>query len=181
MEMNSLVGTNVLDAEAQGAVGKPLDRVDGRLKVTGGARYAYEVEQGPANAYGYVVEASIGKGRIKSIDTRPRSNRRASSWSSPIATRPSKAPAITTRPIPCSPVRRCRITAQPVAFVVAETFEQARAAAYLVNVKYDQAPGKYALRNSLPTGAGPAEDGAPPDSAVGDFAARSPRPRCSWT
>ena len=53
----------------EGVVGKPLDRVDGRLKVTGGARYAYEVEQGPTTAYGYVVEASIGKGQIKSIDT----------------------------------------------------------------------------------------------------------------
>ena len=46
MEMNSPVGPNALDA--QGVVGKPLDRVDGRLKVTGGARYAYEVAQGPA-------------------------------------------------------------------------------------------------------------------------------------
>ena len=69
MEMNAPIGSNALDVGAQGIVGKPLDRVDGRLKVTGGARYAYEVEQGPATAYGYVVEASIGKGRIKSIDT----------------------------------------------------------------------------------------------------------------
>ena len=52
MEMNTPVGTNVLDTEArQGPVGKPLDRVDGPLKVTGGARYAYEVEQGPTTAY----------------------------------------------------------------------------------------------------------------------------------
>ena len=69
MEMNSPIGPNVLDNDAQGLVGKPLDRVDGRLKVTGGARYSYEVLQGPATTYGYVVEASIGKGRIKSIDT----------------------------------------------------------------------------------------------------------------
>ena len=67
MEMNSPVGPNALDA--QGIVGKPLDRVDGRLKVTGGARYAYEMQQDNA-LYGFVVEASIGKGRIISIDTR---------------------------------------------------------------------------------------------------------------
>src|SRR6202140_4073759 len=66
MEMNSPVGPNALDA--QGIVGKPLDRVDGRLKVTGGARYAYEMQQN--TLYGFVVEASIGKGTIKSIDTR---------------------------------------------------------------------------------------------------------------
>jgi xanthine dehydrogenase YagR molybdenum-binding subunit len=34
MEMNSPVGANALDAA--GMVGKPLDRVDGPLKVTGG-------------------------------------------------------------------------------------------------------------------------------------------------
>ena len=67
-------------SSAQGVVGKPLDRVDGRLKVTGGARYAYEFEQGPKTAYGVFVEASIGKGQIKSIDTDWRSARRASSW-----------------------------------------------------------------------------------------------------
>src|SRR5438552_18798442 len=68
MEMDRPIGTNALDVGAQGVVGKPLDRVDGRLKVTGAARYAYEVQQ-PAGAYGCVVEASIGKGRIQSIDT----------------------------------------------------------------------------------------------------------------
>src|ERR1700733_7506311 len=65
MEMNSPVGPNALDA--QGVVGKPIDRIDGRLKVTGGARYAYEMQQDAL--YGFVVEASIGKGRIRSIDT----------------------------------------------------------------------------------------------------------------
>src|SRR3979409_438554 len=70
MEMNAPIGSNALDDNAQGVVGKPLDRVDGRLKVTGGARYAYERKHGPTTTYGYVVEASIGKGRIKSIDTR---------------------------------------------------------------------------------------------------------------
>ena len=63
MEMNAPIGSNALDVGAQGVVGKPLDRVDGRLKVTGGALYAYEFEQGPKSAYGFVVEASIGKGR----------------------------------------------------------------------------------------------------------------------
>jgi xanthine dehydrogenase YagR molybdenum-binding subunit len=71
MEMNSPVGPNALDA--QGIVGKPVDRVDGRLKVTGGARYAYEMQQ-EGVLYGFVVEASIGKGTIKSIDTRAAAN-----------------------------------------------------------------------------------------------------------
>src|SRR5207302_11268272 len=67
MKMDSPVGPNVLDA--QGVVGKPIDRVDGRLKVTGGARYAYEMQQDNV-LYGFVVEAPIGKATIRSIDTR---------------------------------------------------------------------------------------------------------------
>ncbi|MGY4427696.1 CO/xanthine dehydrogenase Mo-binding subunit [Bradyrhizobium sp. F1.13.1] len=65
MEMDGPVGANALDAEK--IVGKPLDRVDGRLKVTGGAHYAYEMQQN--SLYGFVVEASIAKGRIASIET----------------------------------------------------------------------------------------------------------------
>src|SRR5271156_2595172 len=70
MQRNNPMGMPPPDDQPNGIVGKPLDRVDGRLKVTGGAVYAYEVEQGPQAAYGYVVQASIGKGRIRSIASR---------------------------------------------------------------------------------------------------------------
>src|SRR4030081_845391 len=168
MEMNSPVGTNALDVGTQGVVGKPLDRVDGRLKVTGSARYAYEIQQNAL--YGFVVEASIGKGKIKSIDTRAA----------------EKAPGIvlilTHRNAPAQGTGNHReahpvltgpeVTryGQPVAFVVAESFEQARAAAYLVDVEYNRSPGKYALRNNLDQARIPRpSDGQPADSAVGDF------------
>ena len=85
MEMNSPVGLNALDA--QGVVGQPISRVDGRLKVTGGARYAYEMQQENV-LYGFVVEASIGKGTIRSIDTRAA----------------EKAPGVAIRPL--TPQRR---------------------------------------------------------------------------
>ena len=111
MEMDRPIGTNALDVGAQGVVGKPLDRVDGRLKVTGQARYAYEVQQAPAVAYGCVVEASIGKGRIRSSIRTRRRGRPAWFWCSAIETRPSRARAITMRLIRCSPARKCRITA----------------------------------------------------------------------
>lgn len=167
MEMNSPVGPNALDAP--GVVGKPLDRVDGRLKVTGGARYAYEMQQDAL--YGFVVEASIGKGTIRSIDT------------SAAATAPGVALVLTHRNAPeqgsgnhreAHPVLTGpEVTryGQPVAFVVAESFEQARAAAYLVDVKYDRESGKYALGSNLNSARPPQQkDGAPPDSKVGDFA-----------
>ncbi|MDB5584592.1 MAG: xanthine dehydrogenase, partial [Bradyrhizobium sp.] len=60
---------------------------------------------------------------------------------------------------------------QPVAFVVAESFEQARAAAYLVDVRYERSSGKYALRANLTEARIPKPSDAPAaDSAVGDFA-----------
>ncbi len=172
MEMNTPVGANALDNDAQGLVGKPLDRVDGRLKVTGGARYAYEVLQAPATTYGYVVEASIGKGRVKSIDTR-------AAELAPgvlLVLTHRNAPAQGTgnhheaHPVLTSP--EVSYHGQPVAFVVAETFEQARAAAYLVGVSYDQSPGKYVLGSNLDRARAPrvAASAAQPDSAVGDFA-----------
>ncbi len=50
------------------AIGKPLNRVDGRLKVTGGARYAAEAK--PHNlAHGVLVLSTIAKGRIEKIDS----------------------------------------------------------------------------------------------------------------
>jgi len=48
-------------------IGKPIDRVDGRLKVTGAAKYAAELNQSNM-AYAFPVRASIGNGRITTID-----------------------------------------------------------------------------------------------------------------
>src|ERR1700751_5875028 len=168
MEMNSPVGPNALDAP--GIAGKPLDRVDGPMKVTGGARYAYEMQQDNV-LYGFVVEASIGKGKIKSIDTRAAEKA------------PGVALVLTHRNAPAQGTGNHReahpvltgpqVTGygQPVAFVVAESFEQARAAAYLVDVKYDRSNGRYALRANLNEARVPKPSDAPAaDSAVGDFA-----------
>ena len=53
--------------QANGYVGVPQNRVDGRAKVTGVARYAAEFNA-PDLAYGIVVSSAIAKGRITSID-----------------------------------------------------------------------------------------------------------------
>src|SRR5258708_25254540 len=163
MGRNALVGGRI--------VGKRGDRVDGRLKVTGGARYAFEMQQ-DAVLYGFVVEASIGKGKIRSIDTHAAEKA------------PGVALVLTHRNAPAQGTGNHReahpvltgpqVTGygQPVAFVVAESFEQARAAAYLVEVKYDRSSGKYALRTNLNKARVPKPSDAPAaDSAVGDFAA----------
>jgi xanthine dehydrogenase YagR molybdenum-binding subunit len=174
MEMNSPIGPNALDVGTQGIVGKPLDRVDGRLKVTGGARYAYEMQQGGVQtAYGFVVEAAIGKGKIRSIDTRDAEKAAGVILVLTYLNAPQQGTGNHHEAHPVLTGPEVTRYGEPVAFVVADSFEEARAAAYLVRVSYDRAPGKYALRDGLRQARAPQQadaDAPPPDSAVGDFA-----------
>jgi xanthine dehydrogenase YagR molybdenum-binding subunit len=170
MRMDKPVGKNVLDTQRDGWVGRPLDRVEGPLKVTGGARYAYEVMQGPATAYGYVVEGSIGKGRIRSIDVRAAESAPGVLLVLTYLNAPAQGQGNHREAHPVLTGPQVDYNGQPVAFVVAETFEQARAAAYLVRVSYDRAPGNYVLRANLNRARTPVVgSGTPPDSAVGNF------------
>jgi xanthine dehydrogenase YagR molybdenum-binding subunit len=170
MEMNSPVGTNVLDVVSQGVVGKPLDRVDGPLKVSGGARYAYEMQQDGV-LYGYVVQASIGKGIIKSIDTGLAEKSPGVVFVLTYRNAPEQGTGNHREAHPVLTGPQVTRYGEPVAFVVAESFEEARAAAYLVDVKYDREAGNYALRDNLSRARVPHQkDGQPADSAIGDFA-----------
>jgi CO/xanthine dehydrogenase Mo-binding subunit len=67
LTMNEAVERNLLDRGRQGVIGKPLDRVYGPTKVTGRARYSYE-EPVENVAYGNVLTAEIGRGRVAGID-----------------------------------------------------------------------------------------------------------------
>jgi xanthine dehydrogenase YagR molybdenum-binding subunit len=171
MEMNSPTGTNVLDTTANGIVGQPLDRVDGRLKVTGGAIYAYEVARAPDVLYGVLVQATIARGRITNIDS-------AAAQAAPgvvLVLSHENAPTQGNGPIQkAHPVLNSPEVAyygQPVALVVANTFEEARAGAYLVHVTYDVTHrGQYSLASFLDQARVPEAAASPPESAVGDFA-----------
>jgi CO/xanthine dehydrogenase Mo-binding subunit len=67
MRFDTPATTNPIDQLK--VIGRPIDRIDGLLKTTGTAPYAYErYDVVPNQAYGYVVGAAIGKGRIASID-----------------------------------------------------------------------------------------------------------------
>ncbi|WP_454629800.1 molybdopterin cofactor-binding domain-containing protein [Bradyrhizobium cenepequi] len=167
MEMNAPAGANALDPG--NIVGKPIDRVDGRSKVTGGARYAYEMQQDAL--YGFVVEASIGRGKIRSIDTDAAEKAPGVKLILTHRNAPEQGTGNHREAHPVLSGPEVTRYGQPVAFVVAETFEQARAAAYLVNIRYDREAGQYALRSNLKSARVPHQaDGAPADSAVGDFA-----------
>ena len=50
-------------------IGVPVSRVDGRMKVTGTAKYAAEYNV-PGLLHGYVIGSPIAKGRIRRIDVR---------------------------------------------------------------------------------------------------------------
>ena len=65
MRFDTPATTNPIDQLK--VVGQPTDRIDGPLKTTGTAPYAYERHDAVPNpAYGYVVGAAIAKGRIAS-------------------------------------------------------------------------------------------------------------------
>ena len=67
MKLDGPIGPTLLD-DGSGIIGAPMDRVDGRLKVTGGAKYSYEWPHEGA-LYGYVVQSEAASGRIKTLDT----------------------------------------------------------------------------------------------------------------
>ena len=155
-------------------VGQPLDRVDGPLKTTGTAPYAYERHDvAPNQAYGCVVGSAIPKGRVDAVHVE-----QAMALDGVLA-------IVTTLNVPKLDLGRMNTARlfggaeiqhyhQAVAVVVAETFEQARAAAMLVRVDYTTEPGKYDLAREAPNaplvgGSSGEGSGAGPVDRVGDF------------
>lgn len=50
------------------SVGKPINRIDGRLKVSGGAKYSADFNL-PQLAHAVQIQSTIASGRIRTIDT----------------------------------------------------------------------------------------------------------------
>lgn len=152
-------------------VGQPVNRIDGLLKTTGTAPYAYERHDvAPHAAYGFVVGAAIARGRIRGIDL---AEARRAPGVLAIVTAQSAGKLgqgkMNTAPLLAGP--QVDHYHQAVALVVAETFEQARAAAQKVRVDYERAPGRYDLAAAKDGATQPEEiNGDAPDTAVGDFA-----------
>jgi len=149
-------------------LGKPHDRVDGKLKTTGTAHYAYERNDAAPNAaYGYILGSAIAKGRIESIDD---ADAKAAPGVLAVVTyqnagKLGKAKNHTARMLAGPDVQHYD---QAVAVVVAETFEQARAGAKLLRVNYARTAGRFDLAASQSSATKPKS--GTPDTAVGDFA-----------
>jgi xanthine dehydrogenase YagR molybdenum-binding subunit len=124
------------------AIGQPISRIDGRRKVTGGARYTADIPA-PAAAHAAIVHSRIANGRTVSIDTAA-------------AARASGVLAILThqnmprmKALLWSHLRpqgqtylplqddKVHYAGQPVALVVAETLDQAAYAGTLVEIAYE--------------------------------------------
>ncbi|WP_249690893.1 xanthine dehydrogenase family protein molybdopterin-binding subunit [Stappia sp. WLB 29] len=124
-------------------VGQPIRRVDGRLKVTGGARYAADFNL-DEHVYAVIVNATVGLGRIVSIDqaaaTRlPGVIAVISHLNAPrLAYHPHKGaidPATGER-LHVLQGDQVRFYGQPVAVVVADTLDQAERAAAALSITY---------------------------------------------
>src|SRR5580658_2207810 len=167
MKFDTPATTNPIDQLK--VVGKPTDRIDGPLKTTGSAVYAYEHHDAVPNAaYGYVIVAGIPKGRIASIGTR---EAKAAPGVLAIITAGNAGKLGQGRFNKAKLVGGPEIQHyhQAIGVVVAETFEQARAAAGLVRVKYERANGAFDLAAARVSATAP-KSGGPSDTAVGDFA-----------
>ncbi|MDO9421043.1 MAG: aldehyde oxidoreductase molybdenum-binding subunit PaoC [Herminiimonas sp.] len=148
-------------------VGRPVDRIDGPLKTTGAAPYAYEQHAAAPNAaYGYVVGSAIAKGRITSINLSEASKAPGviAIVTAETAGKLAKGNFNTAKLLGGPDIQHYH---QAIAVVVAETFEQARAAANLVRVKYAPAKGAYDLAKAKDSAVMPKKD---KDSKTGDFA-----------
>jgi xanthine dehydrogenase YagR molybdenum-binding subunit len=156
------------------AVGQPTSRVDGRLKVTGRARYTADILLG-GMAHAAIVYSTIANGRTRSIDI--------------VAA--EKAPGVlavlthknTTRmnQMPWSHLRpqgqtylplqddQIRYPGQPVALVIAKTLDQATYAGTLVKVAYEtNAPAIFNVGTAKEDAVEPSQRMWPLSSSIGN-------------
>lgn len=168
MKFDTPATTNPIDQLR--VIGHSTSRIDGRLKTTGTATYAYEWQDVVSNpAYGYVVGSAIAKGRIASVDL---SRAKAATGVIVIVTADNagnlgKGNLNTAKLLGGPEIDHYH---QAVAVVVAETFEQARSAAQLIDIRYEKIEGAFDLAAGRDAaGKAPARGDDKPETSVGDF------------
>jgi xanthine dehydrogenase YagR molybdenum-binding subunit len=157
------------------AIGQPISRADGRLKVTGGARYTADIPVAGA-VHAAIVHSTIANGRTVSIDT----------------TAAGKAPGVLAVFTHCNMPRmnptpkpwshlhphgqgylplqddKIHYAGQPIALVVAETLEQAAQAGTLIRVEYEAEPAVVFSHETAKEAVDPPQFLWPVASSVGD-------------
>lgn len=158
-------------------IGKPVDRVDGRLKVTGTARYAAEFKT--ANlAHAVLVMSTIANGSIRTIDTKDAKSAPGvldviTHLNAPKLNFPERPKAfddyvapVFGRSLPVLQDKTIYFNGQPIAVVIAETLEQAEHAATLVKVVYDESKPVTSLEAEMAR-AFPPQEGLLPEPPTG--------------
>jgi xanthine dehydrogenase YagR molybdenum-binding subunit len=157
IKMDAPYEQSLLDTAAAPLVGKPVARVDGPLKVAGRARYA--AEHFPDRlAHGFLLRAPIGKGRITRLDTDA-----ASTMAGVIAIVTDErlirnGGDFAGAEAPVQGVEDVAYFGQPIGVVVAESFEQARAAALCIRIEHAAEPGVFDMDAALDTAEPPTND-----------------------
>jgi len=157
------------------SIGQPLSRVDGRLKVTGWARYTADLPLSGA-LHGAIVHSTIANGRTISIDIA--AAERASgvvavfTWQNLPRMNPTPKPWSHLHPHGQSylPMQDDRIhyAGQPIALVVAATLVEAESAGALVKVEYEAKPAMVFSAESAMGAVDPPQFLWPVSSSVGD-------------
>ena len=170
LTMNAPVEQSLLDSGVQDVIGKPLNRVDGPLKVAGRATYAAEYDLDNM-AFGVLVGARTGKGKVRSFDAEV------------IKRLPGVIDVVTDYPTfirnsqqggetkaPTQGVESVDYWGEPVAIVVAETFEQARYAAQTLEDALDfaAAEGRFSFNAYREDTKKPPYNNTPSHSKQGD-------------
>jgi xanthine dehydrogenase YagR molybdenum-binding subunit len=168
LTMNTAHPDSLLDSSVQDIIGKPIDRIDGPRKVSGTATYTAEYQLDNV-AYGYLVRATVGAGKIRSLDaTRAKAmpgvvdviTDYASFIRNPQQGGETSAPA--------QGVEDVAYHGEIIAIVVAESYEVARDAALQVSVDYEPAEGRYSFLAHREEAEKPAPQQIPPHYSQGD-------------
>jgi xanthine dehydrogenase YagR molybdenum-binding subunit len=169
MTMDKPHPDSLLDTGVQGVIGKPLDRVDGPLKVTGTATYAAEYEF--ANmAFGVLVGTKISSGKVVSIDV------------DAVKSIPGVIDVVVDfdrfirvsaqggeTEAPTQGVKDIAYFGQIVAIVLAESFEVARDAAARLPIEYQASEGQYDFAAHRDETRKPKDDATKAHFAQGDI------------
>jgi len=164
------------------AIGQPISRLEGHMKVTGAAKYAGEYNV-PGLLYGYVINSTITKGKIIRFNTDAikalpgvievftHENRPLLAWFDMQYADMDAPPGSPFRPLHDSEI--CS-NGQPIGLVVAETFELARYAATLAEIEYEEEAFTTDLQKNLSDARTPKVGMAtmlkpPPPKPKGDF------------
>ncbi len=132
-------------------LGKPINRVDGRPKVEGMAKYAAEFDA-PKMLHGFALTSSISNGRVASIDTSAAegapgvrlvlTHLNAPKLHDPSAHKDRQQQGGGIRNEERLPLADDKVYygGQYIAFVAADTLEQAHFAASIIKVRYEESP-----------------------------------------